>query len=440
MKKILCVILILILMTGFVLADEGDTELEIHIASGNEKIRNNEKLYDENCYPGSFDVSYIGMDKETNGPVFHVQFISNEFYSSNSDWINRFDVTSYINGTVVYSSRTEDHTKIISERSDENSNTWQTVLVDYYAVFDNPENLAIDNTYSFALTRFSQRGYIMFGINQIDFSISYDPENLDSESKEDTGFTEIDDTSDKNNAQNNRNTKIYLLIGGLTGGGGALLLLRRRKKIKLKREKPIKQIVKKTNKKPTFVEKVINLAKNTGDLAIKGLKKVSTTISGTYKSIKKIGIDTKLGRIDVGDIIGFTGADEIMKITNTISDLCDVIDKKKDLGKVWKNVVDRLIDSKLGKLKKLIGKGIKINPKTLQKLININKEYNTVKGLVKDGISANEILDLKEKLASYKKGSTKVEVYNKKIETSYIRFEKGANIEGNNFKKILRGE
>ncbi len=432
MKKVLYVVFLFLLITGAAFADEGDTELELHIEAAHNKISNGEKLYDENVYPGSFEVSYIGVDEESNGPVFHVQFVSNEFYSSGRDFINRFDVTSYIDGMSNSYQITNDESQIISEKTDESNNVWKTISIDYHAVFRNLENEPIDSTYSFALTRLSQHGYIMFAINVIDYDVVYDPDSKES----DPEFTEIDENSEDTNKQNDRRKRIYQLIATLAGiGGASLLLLRRKKKIKLKRKKPVKVIA----EKPSLFQKVATVIKKTANMAVKGLKKVSTTISDTYTTIKSIGINTRFGRLEIGDVIGLTGADKVATVVNTISDLCDVINKNKDINSVWRKFVDRFVNKKIGKLRSLFAKGLKINPKIFNKLNNINKEFNTIIGIMKDGVSADELLQIKEKLSSYKQGSTHVEKINKSLEEKYKMADKGIKIEGENFKKVLNG-
>ncbi len=59
---------------------------------------------------------------------------------------------------------------------------------------------------------------------------------------------------------------------------------------------------------------------------------------------------------------------------------------------------------------------------------------------MKDGISADELLHIKEKLSSYKQGSTHVEEFNKSLEEKYKKVDKGLKIEGENFKKVLNWE
>ncbi len=95
-KRIVWLFLLLIFMGSHSYA--AGTDLEIHHQSAIDRINNGEELYDDATRPGAFNVKYEGIDSEFNGPKFNVTFVSNEQYSSNSDWVNRFDVTSYVDG------------------------------------------------------------------------------------------------------------------------------------------------------------------------------------------------------------------------------------------------------------------------------------------------------------------------------------------------------
>ncbi len=90
-KKIIWLFLLL-LVTGSHSYAAG-SDFEIHHQSATDRINNGEELYNDDIRPGAFNVSYEGIYSELNGPKFHVTFVSNEQYSSYSDWINRFDVT-----------------------------------------------------------------------------------------------------------------------------------------------------------------------------------------------------------------------------------------------------------------------------------------------------------------------------------------------------------
>lgn len=128
-----------------------------------------------------------------------------------------------------------------------------------------------------------------------------------------------------------------------------------------------------------------------------------------------------------------------MKVNNTINDLCDVINQKKDISKLYKNMIDHLINSKIGKLKKIIGRGLKVDVNKIKKLINIEKEINVIKGLIRDGVSTDEIFNLSEKRDRYRNTKTSVENYYDKWNKAKERLGKGIDIEGNNAKKVLRG-
>lgn len=430
-------------MTGSIFATEPSTDLENHLKAGADKINNEEKLFDENVYPGTFDVSYVGIDETTNGPVFHIQFVSHTFYSSGRDYSSRVDVTGYMDGKQTLYDIKEHKEKIISEKTDDSNNKWQTVSSDYYAVFYNQENLPLDQTYSFALTRESQHGHVMFAINAIDFDIVYDPEYVESDADEGASFTEIDENSDDTKKQNAKNRNIYGLVTTLFVATGGLILLRRRKKIKLKRRNPIKKIiepkiVEPPVKKPNLINKIGTAFRKTSEFAMRGLKKVSTTLSDGFTKLKSIGINTRLGRIEIGDLLGLAGADKVANVVNTISDLCDLLNKNKDLNKVWSNFVDRTVNSKMGQLKRWFGRGLKVDPKMLRKLININKELKTIAGLMKDGISADELLNINRKLASYKQGVTPAEKFKTHLQNCHNKAEKGMKIEGENFKTALK--
>ncbi len=94
MQKIIWICLILLAVGSLSYID--GTDLAIHHQSAIDRINNEEELYDDDTRPGAFDVSFEGIDPELNGPKFHITFVSNERYSSYSDWIYRFDVTAYV--------------------------------------------------------------------------------------------------------------------------------------------------------------------------------------------------------------------------------------------------------------------------------------------------------------------------------------------------------
>ena len=346
-KRIVWLFLLLIFMGSHSYA--AGTDLEIHHQSAIDRINNGEELYDDATRPGAFNVKYEGIDSEFNGPKFNVTFVSNEQYSSNSDWVNRFDVTSYVDGMLdenymYVNNGTSQMDKVI----DKNGNYTQTINYDFYLIYPNPDDLELSHIHTFGLTRFSQRGYIMFVINEIEFEVEYVPtdnEALIQSQKEKPDVKDITDTDDKK--QNAKMGGIYRLIGGLgLGVVGAAVLLKRRKKVKVykKKKEPV------VKPKKNILTKIADGVKTIGQKAVDGLQYVSKGINKGYESLKKIGISTRFGRIEVGDVVGLTGADQIMKVNKTINDLCDVINQKKDISKLYKNMIDHLINSKLGKL------------------------------------------------------------------------------------------
>lgn len=420
------------------------TDLESHLKGAQDRISNGESLFDEDTKPGPFNVTFEGLDKEANGPVFHITYVSNEVYNSYSDWVTKFDIIYYVDG-VAYgrgSFARNDKTEVVSERTDENNNKWATIAYDYEQVFDNPDNLPTDYTVTFALKRESMQGYTMFAINDISFDIEYDPEAANNNAGEEgADYTVMDGDSLDVKDQNNRRVRIFgllLALGGTGAIGGAYLMLRKRKKVVLHQKRPeVKPTPKPVTKQKNIFKAVSNVVSKTGKLAVKGLQKVSKTITGTYDSIQKIGINTRFGRVEVGDITGLTGANQVMNTVKTIDDLCDVINKNKDIGKVWKKVVYRYIDKNVGALKDVVGKGFKIKSADLKKMIHLNQEGNTIYGILKDGISMDDLFDLKSKFDSYKQGTTQVEQLNKTVSQAVTKFNKGADIEGQNFKKLL---
>jgi hypothetical protein len=414
------------------------TDLEIHHQSAIDRINNEEELYNDDTRPGAFNVSYEGIDPELNGPKFHVTFVSNEQYSSYSDWVNRFDLTTYVDGMlddgyVFVNNGTSENDKVF----DDNGNYTQTINYDFYLTYPNPDDLELSHIHTFGLTRYSQRGYIMFVINEVEFEVEYiptDDEELIKSQKETPVIEDVTDTDDKK--QNSNIGRIFSLIGGLGAGIGAAILLKRRKKVKIYKKK---KEPKPKPKKKNILTKITDGVKKIGQKAVDGLQYVSKGINKGYESLKKVGINTRFGRIEVGDVVGLTGADQIMKVNKTINDLCDVINQKKDISKLYKNMIDHLINSKIGKLKSIIGRGLKVDVDKIRKLVNIEKEINVIKGLIKDGVSTSEIFDLNEKRDRYRNTKTSVENYYEKFNGAKKRLDKGINIEGSNIKKALKG-
>ena len=72
--------------------------------------------------------------------------------------------------------------------------------------------------------------------------------------------------------------------------------------------------------------------------------------------------------------------------------------------------------------------------------MNIGKEINVIKGLIRDGISINEVFDINEKINAYRATKTSVDIYYEKFNRAKKRINKGIDIEGNNFKKVLKKE